>query len=416
MLKIAITGNIGSGKSLLTSFVKKLGGVTASCDDMNRELLREKSYLKKLSILFPNAVINGVVDKKIIREEVFSSKEKLQLLNDLAHPAIKKKIDKFFRDNKDCNCVYVEVPLLFETGMEKLFDRIWFVTSSEENAVLRAVERDGVSKEQINSIRKSQAKFKRVESKVNEIFINDKSKEDLFKKVKEKYIPSHLKQYTHLFIDLDNTILDFNKSEEAALKLACKDFGISVNKRDVKVYNEMNRREWERFECGEIEKKDVLVNRYVNFLAYKKAQGDASQLNELYKKYLAMQAFYIKGAKEGIKKLKQKYVLCLISNGTYPVQKGRLELSGLDKVFDYIVISDEIGLAKPNKEYFDYCLKLTGVNKENVLVIGDSNTSDMKGAFGSGLDALYYVFYGDPCLYPCIASVSNWKELLKLLV
>lgn len=93
-MKVAVTGGIGAGKSEFMRAVKELGIRTYSADEINAELLRDKRYLEKLSAAFPLAVKDGKVDKAALREEVFSDEKKRKTLNALAHPEIRRKIEK----------------------------------------------------------------------------------------------------------------------------------------------------------------------------------------------------------------------------------------------------------------------------------------------------------------------------------
>ena len=117
-MKVAVTGGIGAGKSEFMRAVKELGIRTYSADEINAKLLRDKRYIEKLSAAFPLAVKDGKVDKAALREEVFSDEKKRKTLNALAHPEIRRKIEEITGD------AVIEVPLLFESGMTDLFDKV----------------------------------------------------------------------------------------------------------------------------------------------------------------------------------------------------------------------------------------------------------------------------------------------------
>ena len=119
--KIAITGGIGSGKSTVSKFIKQRGFNVISCDDIYRELLQKEYFLKELAKLFGDrAVSNGKLNRKYLSEIVFSDSEKLELLNRFTHPAIMREC--FARMKDELN--FCEIPLLFESGYQNLFDNV----------------------------------------------------------------------------------------------------------------------------------------------------------------------------------------------------------------------------------------------------------------------------------------------------
>jgi HAD superfamily hydrolase (TIGR01549 family) len=114
-------------------------------------------------------------------------------------------------------------------------------------------------------------------------------------------------------------------------------------------------------------------------------------LNETYFHYLSSSPFEIDGADEFLNKLSQKYNIYVITNGVKRVQTIRLSLVNITKYFKKIYISEEVGYQKPNIEYFEYVLNdLKITNKEDLLIIGDSLSSDIKGGINSGIDTMWY--------------------------
>lgn len=111
----------------------------------------------------------------------------------------------------------------------------------------------------------------------------------------------------------------------------------------------------------------------------------------LYREYLNEGAFLIDGARELLEGLKGQYELYIITNGVAATQYHRLGKSGLDRYFKDIFISEEAASQKPQPEYFEYCFKKMGRRDvENMLVIGDSLTSDIKGGNNVGIDTLWF--------------------------
>ncbi len=147
---VAITGTIGSGKSTITAILREMGKNVISCDEVNAELLTEKDYIKKIAAFFPECIQNGEVNKKILSDMVFSDEEKRKTLNAIAHPAIFERVVK--KATEADGDVFVEVPLLAESGQDKYFDRIWVVYSDERDQLGRIVARDKISLEKAKTI------------------------------------------------------------------------------------------------------------------------------------------------------------------------------------------------------------------------------------------------------------------------
>lgn len=177
-MKVAVTGGIGAGKSEFMRAVKELGIRTYSADEINTELLRDKGYIEKLSEAFPLAVKDGKVDKSVLREEVFSDEKKRKTLNALAHPEIRRKIEEITGD------AVVEVPLLFESGMTDLFDRVIVVTAGEDVRINRIVSTRNISKDLAKNIIKNQATDDERLKRADYVAINDGTRKDLYEQAK----------------------------------------------------------------------------------------------------------------------------------------------------------------------------------------------------------------------------------------
>ena len=177
-MKVAVTGGIGAGKSEFMRAVKELGIRTYSADEINAELLRDKRYIEKLSEAFPLAVKDGKVDKSVLREEVFSDEKKRKTLNALAHPEIRRKIEEITGD------AVIEVPLLFESGMTDLFDRVIVVTAGEDARINRVVSTRNISKDLAKNIIKNQATDDERIKLADYVAINDGTRKDLYEQAK----------------------------------------------------------------------------------------------------------------------------------------------------------------------------------------------------------------------------------------
>lgn len=177
-MKVAVTGGIGAGKSEFMRAVKELGIRTYSADEINAELLRDKRYIEKLSEAFPLAVKDGKVDKSVLREEVFSDEKKRKTLNALAHPEIRRKIEEITGD------AVIEMPLLFESGMTDLFDRVIVVTAGEDVRINRIVSTRNISKDLAKNIIKNQTTDDERLKRADYVAINDGTRKDLYEQAK----------------------------------------------------------------------------------------------------------------------------------------------------------------------------------------------------------------------------------------
>lgn len=177
-MKVAVTGGIGAGKSEFMRAVKELGIRTYSSDEINAELLRDKRYIEKLSEAFPLAVKDGKVDKSVLREEVFSDEKKRKTLNALAHPEIRRQIEEITGD------AVIEVPLLFESGMTDLFDRVIVVTAGEDVRINRIVSTRNISKDLAKNIIKNQTTDDERLKRADYVAINDGTRKDLYEQAK----------------------------------------------------------------------------------------------------------------------------------------------------------------------------------------------------------------------------------------
>lgn len=125
-MKICITGAIGSGKSSVIEILKKLSYKCVSSDEINNDMLKDPSYIEILIDSFGKDIIyDGNLDKNKLAQIIFNDDEKRKLLNSISHPLITKRILEIIKKNKDI--IFVEIPLLIESGMATIFDKIWLV-------------------------------------------------------------------------------------------------------------------------------------------------------------------------------------------------------------------------------------------------------------------------------------------------
>ena len=145
---VALTGGIGSGKSLAAHFLREMNYPVFSCDELYKEVVLSNEYIQKLKILFPTAVQDGKVDRKTLSKIVFNDEDQLERLNSLAHPLI---MDLLMEKMKACGerLAFAEVPLLFEGNFENLFDKVIYIARDKTQRVQAVLQRDGLSAEDV---------------------------------------------------------------------------------------------------------------------------------------------------------------------------------------------------------------------------------------------------------------------------
>ncbi len=161
--KIAVTGGIGSGKTLFCNILKSMGYDVFSCDDIYAEILQEEAYLSLLIKNFPECFPNGKFNKKILSERIFKNREDKKTLESLAHPLILQRLLKKMEDKE---IVFAEVPLLFEGGYEELFDCVIALVRNKEDRIEAVKKRSRLTEAEI---------LNRMENQIDPALLFDKN-------------------------------------------------------------------------------------------------------------------------------------------------------------------------------------------------------------------------------------------------
>ena len=189
-----------------------------------------------------------------------------------------------------------------------------------------------------------------------------------------------------LFLDLDDTILDFQKAERLALAKTLEFFGLPPTDTVLARYHQINREHWERLERKELTRQQVLVGRFAALFAEMGLSAQAEQVARAYEENLSQGHYFLPGAEEALQSLRKKYKLYLASNGTARVQAGRLKSAGIIPYLQEIFVSEEMGYNKPDPAYFDACFaRIPGFRKDRAMMVGDSLTSDILGGIQAGI-------------------------------
>lgn len=220
-------------------------------------------------------------------------------------------------------------------------------------------------------------------------------------------------RYKYIFIDMDGTLFDFDKSERLSFMFAMRENGLPCTEEIIKEFHEINDRLWRIYETGEISRNEVQVERFKILFKNHDWSADASPANELYRRSLSQNAVLLDGAYDLCRSLSEKHKLYIVTNGSFS-QRARLDMAGLTTFFSDIFISEEIGFHKPQREFFEYAIEKAGIGKRSeCLVVGDAPTSDIAGASAAGIDSCLFSCKDISCGYTY--RIKRLEELVKIV-
>ncbi len=196
---------------------------------------------------------------------------------------------------------------------------------------------------------------------------------------------------TTLLFDIDNTLLDFHKCAWESMQRGFDAWGIAYDDKTYSIYQSVNDPLWRQIEAGTLTLDGLKQIRWAQIFAKMGIDKDGAAFEEVFRKHLHESCQPVTGAYEILEYLAPKYRIYTASNGPYNQQIHRLELADMAKFMSGNFISEQLGFQKPTKEFFHACFKVLGdVPKENVLIIGDSLTADIKGGRDYGIQTCWY--------------------------
>ena len=193
--------------------------------------------------------------------------------------------------------------------------------------------------------------------------------------------------------DVDGTLLDFLAAEKAAVRRLFREFGLGeCTDEMVARYSAINDEYWKRLERGEITKQQVLIGRYREFFAEVGVDPSlAEPFNARYQHALGDTVVYRDDSLNVVKALHERVKQYVVSNGTIVAQTKKLQRSHLGEWMDGVFLSEELGAEKPSPAFFDQVFAaLPDLNKADMLLVGDSLTSDMRGGLLAGIPTCWY--------------------------
>ena len=200
------------------------------------------------------------------------------------------------------------------------------------------------------------------------------------------------RRYDVLLCDADNTIFDFTKAEENAFAIACAHAGIDGAERLLPVYADINSAMWKLLELGGITQSVLRVRRFELFLtAIGRTDIDARDMGDTFADALGRQSVPLPGAVEAVARWSRVLPVIIVTNGISKVQHGRMEGSEVRHFISGMVISEEVGAAKPDPRMLELAMEKAGVtDRRRALMLGDSLSSDIAAAANAGVDACWF--------------------------
>jgi 2-haloacid dehalogenase len=197
--------------------------------------------------------------------------------------------------------------------------------------------------------------------------------------------------YAWIFFDADGTLFDYPSAEAAALEGGFRALGLPYDRAVGPLYSDINAAIWREFERGEIDQLRLRTERFERLFDEIGVEADVTELSRRYLEVLSRQAALLPGAEELVRRLTASHRLLLLTNGLAEVQRPRFAAASIRDCFAEIVISEEVGIAKPDPAIFELALERVGrPERSTVLVVGDSLSSDIAGGVAAGLDTCWY--------------------------
>ena len=224
--------------------------------------------------------------------------------------------------------------------------------------------------------------------------------------------------YTWLLFDADGTLFDFDRAEAAALEHTFADLNLGFASDTLATYKELNEALWKAFERGEVSQATIKTKRFADLLAAVKLEADVAAMSQHYTRHLANGQYLLEEALETVQALAEKCRMMIITNGLQEVQRPRFSSSVLMPYFQDLLVSGELGVAKPAPEIFDIAFERMGQPaKTEVLMIGDSLSSDIQGGVNYGIDTCWFnpSAKANPRALPIRHEISQLGELLTIV-
>ncbi len=222
--------------------------------------------------------------------------------------------------------------------------------------------------------------------------------------------------YSWLLFDADDTLFNYPLAEARSLRGTFAYFGMVYHSRYLQVYQVFNRQVWEKFERGEISAKEVRIKRFRLLFDEIGVSINLQDFSQCYLENLASASDLFPGTENVLNLLSGRFHLAIVTNGLKDVQRPRLEHSAIRELIEKVFISEEIGVAKPAAGFFNAVFQEIGrPSKADVLIIGDSLTTDMQGGINYGIDTCWLNPTGKTTTMPITYTIKTLSQLQLIL-
>jgi len=220
-----------------------------------------------------------------------------------------------------------------------------------------------------------------------------------------------MSRYTWLLFDADGTLFDYDRAENVAFQRAFQDVGIPFESVYLTTYRRINRRIWDDFEAGKITAERLKTKRFELLFEELQKAVNAQEFSNRYLSNLSEATYLLDDAENIVKTLATGYHIGIITNGLTKVQRPRFSASAVAPYIEATIISEEIGVAKPDVRIFDVAFEqMRHPARAEVLIIGDSLSSDMQGGYNYGIDTCWF----NPSEMACSVAFQPTYEIHHL--
>lgn len=229
-------------------------------------------------------------------------------------------------------------------------------------------------------------------------------------------------KYKYILLDADDTLLDFEEAERASFMKTLAAFSPTVEydcDELYSLYHRINDELWKALERGETTREKLKTERFARVFEQSGVlpESDAPEFAAAYMQALSRESALKPGAIETCAALSRKYRLCIVTNGTSFVQKGRLSPSPIMQYISDVFISEDIGANKPSPLFFDHVVSAVGdTDRSHYAVVGDSVSSDINGAVAAGMDSVLVTWGRGNISSGATYTVNKIEDILEIFL
>lgn len=225
-------------------------------------------------------------------------------------------------------------------------------------------------------------------------------------------------RFSTVLLDADETVFDFLQGERISILATAKLFNIDVDDEDAKVYSSINASLWKELELGTVTRDELKILRFQKWFDYLGVLVDPVAFGRAYEDKLSESGVLFDDAEGFVKRLSELCRVYIVTNGLSKCQHGRMDTSPIKKYISGLFISEETGYAKPDKRFFDCVFsELRISDTSQVIILGDSLSSDMQGGRNAGIATCRYIRGGEAAPNPlCDYVITDYEQFFDILV